>query len=110
MAPRPRKSDSLLIDIYQSLGELQGDVKQLMAGQVSAHVERQETNTRLQTMSTDFAIVNREVARLTPIVNLLEKKSNAGEGAWGVGSAIGHVVSGSVGGAIAAAATWFSHK
>ena len=107
---KPRSSSTLLLDIYQRLGTVEGQLtavndaqKALLRAHETAAVDR--TN-----MGATLAVVHQEVRRLSPIVGSLQTRADSGEGAKGVGRLWINFMSGGIGGLIAALMNYFSTR
>jgi len=110
MPPRKNATDTVLLDILQTVAGLRSDTTQLIASHAVATTQREGMRAQLVDIGTNFAVISEEVKRLTPIVNKLDAKAAAGDGAKGVGKhAVNFMVAG-VSGIAAAIATLFLHK
>lgn len=107
---RPRTNGTLLLDIYQRLGTVEGQLtavndaqKALLRAHETAAVERSN-------MGTTLAVMHQEVSRLTPIVNNLQIRASSGDGVKGVGRTTLSFMSGGIGGLISAIATYLTTR
>lgn len=106
-----RTSDATtLLDIYQMVGELRSDVKQLLAARLESDVELRSIGQRMVELGTDNALIKQELSRVTPIVDRLDQKSISGDGAFRFGKYLAHGTSVMVGGIINALVTIWAHR
>jgi len=89
MARLPRSNGTLLLDIYQSLGELRGDVKHLTDG--VDEIKKHGSDMHIRVAALD----------LQAATNLRVRKMGAG---------VAHGLSGVAGGGIGAFIAWLMHK